>query len=53
MEGNALPLEERFKKYLGVPEDKRMPILIPIGVPVETPDKEKKALDAIVHWEQW
>lgn len=53
VEGNALPLEERFKKYLGVPEDKRMPILIPIGVPTETPDKEKKSVDELVHWQKW
>ena len=53
VEGNALPLEERFKKYLGVPEGKRMPILIPIGVPTEMPEKEKKALEEIVHWEKY
>lgn len=53
VEGNALPLEERFKKYLGVPEHKRMPILIPVGVPKEAPEKEKKTLEEIVHWQKY
>lgn len=53
VEGNALPLEDRFKKLLGVPENKRMPILIPVGVPKETPEKEKKSLREIIHWESY
>jgi nitroreductase len=53
VEGNALPLEERFKKLLGVPENKRMPILIPIGVPKEIPEKEKKTLEAVIRWEKY
>ena len=53
VEGNALPLEGRFKKLLGVPENKRMPILIPIGVPKETPEKEKNSLEDVIHWEKY
>ena len=53
VEGNALPLEERFKKYLGVPADKRMPILIPIGVPKEIPTKEKKTFEEVIHWQKY
>lgn len=53
VEGNALPLEDRFKKLLGVPAEKRMPILIPIGVPKEQPEKEKKTLDELLYWEKY
>jgi nitroreductase len=53
VEGNVLPLEERFKKLLGIPDGRRMPILVPIGVPDETPYKEKKTLAEIVHWDKY
>ena len=53
VEGNVLPLEDRFKKLLGVPENKRMPILIPIGVPTEEPEKDKKPLDDVLRWEKY
>lgn len=53
VEGNALPLEGRFKKLLGVPKNKRMPILIPIGVPKEVPEKEKNPLEEVIHWEKY
>ncbi len=53
VEGNALPLEDRFKKLLGVPDEKRMPILIPVGVPKEKPQKEKKEMGEILHWEMY
>ena len=51
LEGYTLPLEAKFKTLLGVPEDKRLLTLIPIGVPKERPDKEKKPLSAVIHWE--
>lgn len=53
VEGNALPLEDRFKKLLGVPDDKRMPILIPVGVPKAIPQKEKKEMGEILYWEKY
>ena len=53
VEGNALPLEDRFKKLLGVPDEKRMPILIPVGVPKDSPEKEKKELAEVLHWEKY
>jgi nitroreductase len=51
LEGYTLPLEAKFKTLLGVPEDKRLLTLIPIGVPKERPEKEKKPLSAVLHWE--
>src|SRR5512137_1288602 len=37
LEGYTLPLESQFKALLGVPDDKRLLTLVPIGVPVEWP----------------
>lgn len=53
LEGYTLPLEGQFKTLLGVPEDKRLLTLVPIGVPVEWPAKEKKTLEQVLHWERF
>jgi len=53
LEGWTLPHEEAFKKLLGVPEEKRLLTLIPIGVPVAWPTREKKPLDEVIHWERY
>ena len=52
-EGRTLPHEEEFKQLLGVPEEKRLLTLVTIGVPAEWPTPEKKALEAVIHWEQY
>lgn len=53
LEGYTLPLESQFKALLGVPNDKRLLTLVPIGVPVEWPVKEKKPLAQVLHWEKF
>ena len=53
LEGYTLPREEEFKKLLGVPDDKRLLTLVPIGVPVAWPTVEKKALEEVIHWERY
>ena len=53
LEGYTLPREEEFKQLLGVPEDKRLLTLVPIGVPVEWPTIEKKSLEEVIHWERY
>lgn len=53
LEGYTLPREEQFKKLLNVPKAKRLLTLIPIGVPVEWPIVEKKALEEVLHWEKY
>ena len=53
LEGYTLPLESQFKALLGVPDDKRLLTLVPIGVPVEWPTKEKKPLEQVLHWERF
>jgi nitroreductase len=53
VEGDALPREAHFKTLLGVPDEKRVMALIPIGVVAETPIVEKKLLKQVLHWEKY
>jgi len=54
VEGTLFPQEEWAKKLLGVPENLRLIILLPIGKPATTPaQKEKKPLTDIVYAERY
>lgn len=53
LEGWTLPHEDEFKELLGIPEEKRLLTLIPIGVPVEWPTREKKSLQDVLCWERY
>jgi nitroreductase len=53
LEGYTVPREEEFKRMLGIPTDKRLLTLVPVGVPVEWPTKEKKPLETVIHWEMY
>jgi nitroreductase len=53
LEGYTLPREDELKALLGVPDDKRLLSLVPIGVPVKWPTREKKALQDVLHWEKY
>jgi nitroreductase len=53
LEGYTLPREAEFKTLLDVPADKRLLTLVPIGVPVEWPTREKKSLEEVLHWERY
>jgi nitroreductase len=53
VEGDALPREAQFKILLGVPAEKRVMALIPIGVAAETPAPEKKPIEQVLHWERY
>lgn len=53
VEGDALPLETQFKTLLGVPAEKHVMALIPVGVAAETPTVKKKSLEAVLHWEKY
>jgi nitroreductase len=50
VEGDALPREEHYKGLLGIPAAKRLLALVPVGVPAESPTKEKKTLEMVIHW---
>ncbi|OGO05912.1 MAG: hypothetical protein A2Y73_03465 [Chloroflexi bacterium RBG_13_56_8] len=53
LEGWTQPREAELKVLLGVPEEKRLLTLVPLGVPVEWPSKEKKSLEEVIHWEKY
>ena len=53
VEGDVLLREEQFKILLGVPAEKRVMALIPIGVAAESPAPEKKPLEQVLHWEKY
>lgn len=54
LEGWTLPREAEFKELLGIPEEKRLLTLIPLGVPVEWPqEKKKKSLSEVLYWERF
>jgi len=53
LEGYTLPHEEEFKKLLGVPKEKRLLTLVPIGVPAEEPTREKRSLEEVLHWKRY
>jgi nitroreductase len=53
LEGNALRREDDLKLALGVPPEKRLMMLIPLGVPGAWPAKEKKSLADVIHWERY
>ena len=53
LEGYTLPREEEFKELLGVPKEKRLLTLVPIGVPTEWPTRDKKPLEEVIHWEKY
>ena len=53
LEGWTLRLEDDLKSILDVPTDKRLLTLIPFGVPVEWPTKEKKPLDEVLYWQKY
>lgn len=53
LEGYTLPLEEEFKALLGIPPEKRLLTLVPIGVPVAWPTKDKKPLSEVLYWERY
>lgn len=53
LEGYTIPREAAFKELLGIPEEKRLLTLVPLGVPVEWPTREKKSLAEVLHWERY
>jgi nitroreductase len=53
VEGDALPREAQYKELLGIPENKRLMALIPIGVATDWPVREKKSLEQVIHWEKY
>jgi nitroreductase len=54
IEGYLLPKEEWAKKLLGIPENKRFIIILPIGKASYVPEKkEKKKISEITHYNRY
>lgn len=53
VEGEVMPYEDLMKSLLGIPADRIVKALIPIGIPAETPQPKKKTLEEILHWERF
>ena len=53
LQGFTMPREEEFKKLLKIPSHKTLLTLVPIGVSVQWPTKEKKPLAEVLHWERY
>jgi nitroreductase len=54
IEGTLLPHEAWAKGLLGVPDEKRLYIILPIGKAAKPGDMApKKALDEMVHWDRY
>lgn len=51
--GDTAARESSLKTLLGIPRAKRLFTLIPVGVPAEAPEREKKTLDSLWHMERW
>jgi len=53
VEGDVLPHEEHVRSLLGIPSQKRVMALLPMGVAAEAPTPEKKPLERVLHWEKY
>ena len=53
VEGDMLPHEDHFKALLGIPAEKRLLAVLPIGVPAATPAPKKKPLERVLHWDKF
>lgn len=53
LQGYTMPREEEFKVLLEIPQELRLLTLVPIGVPLRWPTKEKKTLDKVIHWDRY
>ncbi len=54
IEGTLLKKEQWAKKLLGVPDDRRLYVLLPVGHPAEAGKQApRRTLDEMVHYEQY
>ena len=52
-EGFTRRHEDEIKLMLGIPAERRLMTVVPFGVPVEWPVKEKKPLAEVIRWEKY
>jgi len=51
--GDKKPYAPQICRILGAPEEFRLVSLIALGYPAETPQKEKRPLQDVLHWEKY
>ena len=50
--GDKTPWSEDVRKLLGVPEGIRLVSIVTMGYPAEQPQKDKRPLENVIHWER-
>lgn len=53
LEGDTTEREGQLKAILHIPPELKLQTLIPLGVPAETPHKDKKPLVVVLHWQRY
>ena len=51
--GDKKPYAEKIRKMVGAPETHKLVSLLAIGYPAEEPEKEKRPLSEVLHWEKY
>jgi len=51
--GDKKPYTEKIRKMVGAPETCKLVSLLAIGHPAEEPEKEKRPLSEVLHWEKY
>jgi nitroreductase len=51
--GDKKPHAETIRRMVGAPEGMRLVSLLAIGPPAEAPEKEKRPLNDVLHWEKF
>jgi len=51
--GDKKPYADAVRKMVGAPDGMRLVSLLAIGYAAEGPEKEKRPLKEVLHWEKW
>ena len=51
--GDKKPFAAEICRLVGAPQNLKLVSLIPLGYPAESPDKTKRPLSAVLHWEKY
>jgi nitroreductase len=51
--GDKKAYAEPIRQLLGLPEDCKLVSLIPLGYPADVPQKDKRPLEDVLHWEKY
>lgn len=53
VEGDVQAHEDHFKALLGIPAGHRLMAILPVGIPAEAPQPQKRTLESVLHWEKF